>query len=73
MAQYLAQVLVLHRHVRLAPHAVAELGLNHVDRRFDVGPLVVVRPELVAVEVEEVIRLGEQPAGAAGVAALERD
>lgn len=46
VAQQFAQRLVLHRRVRLAPHRVAELPLNHGERRLHVAALVVRLQEL---------------------------
>ena len=43
----LAKNFVLHGNVRLAPHAVFELRLDHAERRFHVAPLVVMGLEFL--------------------------
>jgi hypothetical protein len=44
---------VLHRHIRLAPHVVAELGLDHGKRGLGIRPLMVMLQELLALELVE--------------------
>lgn len=48
MAEDFEEKLVHLRDRRLRPDARPEFGLNHVEGRLDVRPLVVVREELVA-------------------------
>ncbi len=54
MTKNFTKHLVFHRNVGLAPHVVAELGLNHHDRGFNVAALVVVREELFPIQREVV-------------------
>ena len=63
-AQQLAQRLIHHRHGRLAAHRVTKLPLDGRERAFDVAAQVVVLQELVALELEVVEHLLEQPADA---------
>lgn len=55
MAEDLAQNLVDLRGRRLSANAGAKLGLNHVERRLHIRPLVVVLKELFAMISEEVV------------------
>src|SRR5262249_12532043 len=57
VTEELAQDLVDHRRVRLAADVVAELGLDHRERRFHVRTLVVMGKERLALELEEVEHL----------------
>src|ERR1700733_1294778 len=54
VAEHLAQNLVDLRGRRLSANARAELGLNHVERRFYIRPLMVVLEEFFAVVGEKV-------------------
>jgi DNA polymerase-4 len=54
VAEHLAQHFVDHRHVGLAPHRIAELPLDHRERRFDVRLKVVVGHVLFLLELEVV-------------------
>jgi hypothetical protein len=60
MAQNLRKHLVPHRHVAPAADVVAELGLYHGKRRFDVAPLVVLGEEP---ELEQAPSTGREEAG----------
>jgi hypothetical protein len=57
MTQHFAENLILHRHRRFRSNRIPELPLNHRERRFDVGSLVVGRKELFRVQAEKVKRL----------------
>src|SRR5207248_1364249 len=57
VTQKFAQNLIFHGRVRLAANVVAELGLYHAKRRFDVGPGVIVPQELVALELVIAVHL----------------
>jgi hypothetical protein len=50
MTEDLTQHLVCHRHVRFAPDMFTELPLDHAESALDVGPLVKVPQELLAIE-----------------------
>ena len=59
--------------VRLSANAGSELGLDHVERRFNVRPLMVVREELLAIVDEKLVHLTPQlptPLGDPAVAPL---
>jgi hypothetical protein len=51
MTQYLTKYLMDHRHVSLAPQAVAELPLHHGECGFNVGQLVVGLQKLFALGI----------------------
>jgi hypothetical protein len=73
VAEDFAENFVPHGHVCFAPHTISELCLNRHDGRFDVGTLVVVPAEFLAVQAEVVERLAEQPAHPASDAGAERN
>ena len=73
MAEDFAEHLVRHRHIRLAPHMIPKLRLDHAEGAFDVRPLVIVPQELLAVEGEVVKHLLPEPARCPAVDALERN
>ena len=53
VTEHLAQCLVDLRGQRLAAKSLPELRLDHVKRRFHVGPLVIMRQEFFAVVIVE--------------------
>src|SRR5579859_5599979 len=63
--QQLAQNFVDHRNFRLAAERVTELALNHGERGFDVGTLVVMLEKLATPELEVVVHVRPHPAAAA--------
>jgi hypothetical protein len=73
VAQDLAKHLVRHGHIRLAPHMIPELRLDHAEGTLNVGPLMVVLQELLAVEGEVMEHLLPQPPGCPAVDTLERN
>jgi DNA mismatch endonuclease (patch repair protein) len=73
VTKHLAKHFVASRDIRLAPHDVTELRLNHHHGRFDVGSLVVMGKELLPLELEVMERLAEQSTDAAGRIGLEHD
>jgi len=52
VADELAERLVLHRHVRLAPNVVAELPLHRRKHRLHVAAIVIVLQELITMQGE---------------------
>src|SRR5688572_11004262 len=52
MAEDFAKGFIPHRNVRLAAKRIAELPLDHTERRFDVGAKVVVLQKLFPFEAE---------------------
>jgi len=50
VAEDLAEHFVRHRHVGFAAHMIPEFRLDHTEGAFDVGSLVIVPQELLAVE-----------------------
>ena len=73
MAEDLTEHFIRHGHVRLAPHVIAKLRLDHAEGALDVGPLVIVPQELLAVEGKVVKHLLPQPASCPAVDAFERN
>ena len=73
VAEDLAEHFVRHRHIGLAADVIAKLRLDHAEGAFDVGPLVIVPQELLAVEGEVVEHLLPEPARCPAVDALERN
>jgi hypothetical protein len=52
MTEDLAEHFIGHRHIGLTAHMITELGLDHTEGAFDVGPLVIVPQELLTIERE---------------------
>ena len=52
VAENLAEDFVGHRHIRLAPHMITKLRLDHAEGAFDLGLFVVVPQELLAVKAK---------------------
>ena len=73
VAEDFAEHLVRHRGVRLAPHMVPELRLDHAEGRLNVGPLVIMPQELLAVEGKVVEHLLPQTTRRATMDALKRN
>ena len=71
MTQNLAQCLVHHRSIRFAADEIAKLPFNHAERRFDIGPLVIVRQEVSAPIGEVAERLFPQAPTPAGIRSAE--
>src|SRR5882724_10912179 len=73
MAQNLTEHFVCHRYVRLTPHMIAKFRLDHAEGALDVGPLVIVPQELLAVEGEIMKHLLPEPTSSPAVDTLERN
>lgn len=69
----LRQNFVFHGDIGLTPHAVPKLSLDHRERAFDIGPLVVVAQELIFLQAERMIHLCPQSALAFRCIDSERD
>ena len=69
MKKNLSKNLVDLRGRRLGANAGSKLGLNHVERRFHIRPLMVVREEFLAVVGEKLVHFAPQLPAALGDAA----
>jgi hypothetical protein len=73
VTEHLAQSLVDHRNVRLAPKPVSEFPFHHAKRGFHVAALVVVLQELRAPKRKVVIHLLPSPAAVSAMMGREGD
>ena len=73
VAENLAEQFVDLRRVALAPQVIPELSLNHGEGGFGVATLVVVRQEVVAVQVVIVVYLLPARADAARPSRVTRE
>jgi hypothetical protein len=71
VAEDFAQHLILHSDIGLTADMIPELRLDHAERALDVGALMVVLQELLAVKGEIMKHLFPQPASGPAMDALE--
>ena len=73
MTKHFTKRFIHHRGIGLAAQRVSELALHHAKRGFDIGPLVIVLQELLALEHEEVVHLAPLSAAIPLVMSSERN